>query len=98
MWRYIVLIACALIVADATGLIADCDETCQDDDNGKDRCPPACSDCSCPGHAMRVAALRCEVVAVVNLAGDQHAGVDALPPTIELGLLDPAPDLRPPIA
>lgn len=89
------MIAGALIVADATGLLSDCDESCVDDTDGK-QCPPVCPTCTCAGHTARLAIPLAEVVTIVP-ARESCVVVSPVPANVR-GRLAPPPLIRPPIA
>ncbi|MCX5746356.1 MAG: hypothetical protein NT062_28090 [Proteobacteria bacterium] len=94
MWRVIILLACALVVADATGLIGGCDETCQDESAGK-QCPPACVTCACSGHSQLTTPLA-QIVPILPIRVTRI--LETPPPLAVRGQPAPTPIIRPPIA
>lgn len=97
MWRFIVLLVTALLVADTTGALAESDdaECCRDDHGDKQECPTTCPTCPCAWHALRtapVAEVRIVSTPVVEPAVETPGVVEVR------GELAPAPITRPPIA
>lgn len=95
VWRVVLLFACALVAADATGLLANCDQTCLDDTDGKS-CPPACPTCSCAGHAVRIMIPHAE--GVTGVAAGEARDLDMPAVATAHSRRAPAPLIRPPIA
>ena len=94
MWRVIFILAAALMVGNATGVLDSCDASCVDDDGGK-QCPPSCPTCTCAGHA----ALSMPPLTVVEVAAPVATQIiDMLVPSVIRGEEAPEPLTRPPIA
>ncbi len=94
VWRVIVLLATALVIADATGMLPEADDpTCTDEADGK-RCPPTCPTCTCAWHSVKTAPVTPIVLAPV----DSLARTVELPqPSEARSRLAPPPTQRPPI-
>ena len=94
MWRVVLVLAAALVVGDATGLIPEGDDTeCIDECAGK-QCPPTCPTCTCGWHSLQSAPTPLLEMSPIELT---TRTVDLPPPADADGLSAPAPTTRPPI-
>lgn len=93
--RVIFVLAAALVVADATGLVDQCDEiSCTDEEPGK-QCPPSCPTCTCAMHTLQ--SLPTVYQVEIRLPGPA-CSIELPPPVDADGRGAPAPSTRPPIA
>ena len=94
MWRFVLIFAVALVVANTTGLLPEGDAVaCADDRDGK-QCPPTCPTCVCAWHSLQSAP-----AAIVELTSLELSSAAAeLPaPGGSDGRAIPPPTTRPPI-
>jgi len=94
MWRVIILLATMLVVADATGFMAEADDVCCTDEDGGRQCPPTCPSCTCAWHTVKTAPTAQIQITTVRLE-TQTAAPPA--PAEAHGRLAPQPITRPPI-
>ena len=94
MWRVVLIFAAALVVADTTGALPECDDTeCTDEGNGK-QCPPTCPTCTCVWHTLKTAPISLVEMPPIDFT----SLIVELPPVRGAhGRLAPAPITRPPI-
>ncbi len=94
MWRFVLIFAVALVVANTTGLIPEGDNVeCADESDGK-QCPPTCPTCVCAWHS-----LKSTLTAIVELKSLELTSAAAEPPAPggSDGRAIPPPTTRPPI-
>jgi hypothetical protein len=94
MGRVILLLATMLVVADATGLLAEADDVCCADEDGGKQCPPSCPTCACPWHTTKTAPAPQILSKTVELVART---VELPTPADAHGQLAPQPSTRPPI-
>ena len=97
MWRFIILLVTALVVADTTGLLVESDdaECCKDEHGSGKQCPTTCPTCPCAWHTLRAAPVADVQITITPIA---TRAVEMPSPEVVRGELAPAPITRPPIA